>query len=402
VTAEELRRLNDDYNKAWASARDESLPQETRDTAATDAMGLRKQIDAALIDNEQAREDEQRAAAIEARVRTANIIASVRPAAPKSDLPMDEIRAYAEKKTNQVSFKIAQPQATDMTTVDTTSYIGVYTDPQSWYNRVRMFQIAQSGVLAAGPTILNTANGQQINIPKQVTDATAVAGAEGTAATVTGPVVGTAPLNQYRLDGQMAISDELFRDSGIDLNAYLGDCAARALAIKFAPYLGDIDIGTGVGLIPAAITVGTTLGVTAVSQTTPTLDEVKALKYSVLPAYRPNGKWIGNSTITLAMALAKDQNDNYMWQPSVSASEPDRLFGHPFYEDAYFDASTTGNIPIVFGDVAAAYIVRYVGGMEVSFSRDFAFTSFETTMRFAIWVDAATVDTIAVKHLILA
>jgi len=139
-----------------------------------------------------------------------------------------------------------------------------------------------------------------------------------------------------------------------------------------------------------------------VSISAPTVDEVKSLKYSVLPAYRPNASWIGNSTITLAMALAKDDNGVFIWTPSASAQEADRLFGSPWYEDAYFDASATGNIPLVYGDVRAAYIVREIGGLEVSFSRDFAFTSFEITMRAAIWRDAATVDTIAVKHLILA
>jgi len=158
------------------------------------------------------------------------------------------MKDFIEQRTNYVKFMLpATEQRTDMTTVDTSGYIGVYTDPQSWYDSVRMFAVAQSGVLAAGPTILRTGNGDQINIPKQVTDATAVAGAEGAAATVTNPVLGTTPLNQYRLDLQMALSEELFRDSGIDLNAYLRESAARALAIKEAPYYGDVDVGTGVG-----------------------------------------------------------------------------------------------------------------------------------------------------------
>jgi len=227
------------------------------------------------------------------------------------------------------------------------------------------------------------------------------AGSEGAAATGTSPVFGTAPLNSYRVDGFTPISQELFRDSGVAIEPLLRELAARSLAAKAAPYYGDVDIGTG-SSIPAAITVGTTLGVTAVGVDTVTISEMKTLMKSVLPTYRMRGSFVVNSDISLELALMKDDLGRFLVQPSVSASEPDRLFGYPVYEDAYFDASATGNIPVVFGDVGAGYIVRRVGGVQVDLSRDFAFTSFEITARWAMWHDAASIDSLAVKHLILA
>ena len=403
MNAEELKTIHADYRKAWDAARDETLPKETVDKAAADAIDLRHKLDAALIETEETREETERAAAIEARARTASIIAGVSaPPTKPAGLPVEDIRAFANGDKGPFTFTVDAPeQRTDMTTVDTTGYLK-YTIPQSWVERIVAFQIAQSGILQAGPTILETSTGQQINVPTLTTDMSSAAGAEGAAATVTNPVIGTAALNQYRVDGFVALSNELLRDTGINLDVVLGDLAGRTLAAKMAPYFANVATGTGASLVPAAVGIGSTLGVTAVSQTVPTFDEIKTLFYKLLPQYRTSAAFVGNSTITQATALAKDDTGNYLWQPSNIADQPDRLFGRPWYEDAYMAASTTGLIPLYCGDFGAGYWVRRIGGIEVGFSADFSYTSFETTMRFAAWFDEVTVDTLAIKHLILA
>ena len=399
------REIHEAYRRALETVRDEAASPEAREAAQKDVIDLRHQLDEAMVTEQEDRENDRISEAIEARERAAKEVAQLGVVAPpKSMLPVDEIRAYAnsKKRGETLSFTILPESRADWTRIDTTTYAGVYTVPQSWMDEVYMYQIAQSGVLRAGPRILTTATGNQINYPKLVTDMSSAAGLEGAAATESNPVLGTTPLNQARIDGFTPISDELIRDSGVDIEGLVRELAGRSLAAKAAPYYGDEDVGTGSGLIPAAITIGTTLGVTAVSTTAPTLDEVKSLKFSVLPAYRPRASWIGNSTLTLAVALMKDDNGNYMWQPSASAAEPDKLFGNPWHEDAYFDASASAGKVLTYGDVGAAYIVRRIGGLQVDFSRDYAFTSFETTVRWAMWHDAATIDTLAVKHLVLA
>ena len=397
--------VHEDYRRAIESMRDESASDELRKNAGEDVIALRHELDAALASEKEELADRVRAVEVEqVRAAAAKVVAGV-PVAVESAVPVEAIRAYGQSKVRGEKLSFTVPfekvvKGADWTTGDTTTYSS-YTVPQTWAQEVAMFQVAYSGTLAAGPTILNTANGNQINYPKLTTDMSAIAGAEGVAATETNPVHGTTPLNSYRIDGWTPVADELFRDSGVNVEALIRTYAARSLAIAAAPYYGDADIGTG-STLPAAITIGTTLGKTAASQTTATLDELKALMMSVLPAYRIVGRFIGNSTLTLEVALAKNDNGDYYWQPAVSADEPDRLFGKPWFEDAYFDASATGNKIAVFGDVASAYIVRRIGGIQVDLSRDFAFTSFETTARFAMWHDAATIDTLAVKHLITA
>ncbi|MCK9629877.1 MAG: phage major capsid protein [Bacteroidales bacterium] len=412
----DLERLHEEYRRACEAARDETASPETRKAAADDMLDRRHALDAALIEAQQVRDDERRQEQVEAaRDRAARLVAGLAPV-QVSPFPVDDVRAYGQSKKHgeTLSFTIpivghvapglarqfAAPQAADWTTSDTTTYSS-YTVPQRWASELYMFQIAQSGVLAAGPTILTTANGNQINYPKLTTDMSSAVGTEGSAATETNPVFGTTPLNSYRVDGWTPLADELFRDSGVDIEAVLRELALRSLAATAAPYYGNADTGTG-NSYPAAITVGTTLGKTAAAVDSVTLDELKELMYSVLPAYRAVGRFVGNSDVTLEVALAKDGDGRYMMQPSASAAEPDRVFGKPWYEDAYFDASGSANKCVVFGDVHAAYIVRQIGGIQVDLSRDFAFTSFETTARWAMWHDAATIDTLAVKHLAFA
>ena len=401
----DLQRLLQDKHEALHAYRD-AVDDEIRATAWIAVDEASKALDAALVDKETARSDNERMAAVEARDAAAKMVGSVEKPPQPAGLPVEDIRAFAKGEKGNFQFMMEPPAqrqiyGTDMTTVDTTGYLK-YTIPQSWVERIIMFQIAQSGVLQAGPTILETATGQQINVPTLTTDMSSVAGAEGAAATVTNPVIGTAALNQYRVDGFVALSNELLRDSGVNLDQVLGDLAGRTLAAKMAPYFANIATGTGASLVPAAVGIGTTLGVTAVSQTTPTFDEVKTLFYTLLPQYRTTASFVGNTTLTRSVALAKDDTGNYLWQPSNIADQPDRIFGRPWYEDSYMAASTTGLIPLYCGDFGAGYWVRRIGGMEVGFSADFSYTSFETTMRFACWFDAVTVDTLAIKHLILA
>ena len=398
----ELRTIHEEYRKALDAARN-AESDEALKAAQDDVIAKRHALDDALVAAEEAREDEARMAMVEARDAAAKQLADVR-APVDNGLPVDEIRAFArgERGPLNLTLPIESRGATDITTTDTSSYAS-YTVPQTWAGDVVNFQIAASGVLKAGPTILTTAGGNQINMPLLLTDATSVAGAEGTAATETTVVFSTAPLNAYRFDGWFGVSNELLDDTGVDISSLLREYASRSLAAKINPYFADPDIGTGSSTI-AAVQIGSATGKTSALSTTTALDDWKELMYSVLPVYRSSGRaaWVANSAETLAMALRRDDTGNYIWQPSNMAAEPDRLWGYPWYEDAYMDTTASGNEPGFFGDLKAAYVVRYGhGGMQFIVSKEFAVTSFETTFVWGVWVDGVTVDTLAVKSLLM-
>jgi HK97 family phage major capsid protein len=408
MTAEELSRLHQEYSEACEIARN---PESDEQAAASQAivLDLRHKLDEALIADKAEREDEQRAAAVEAREWAAKKAAQVETPEVRTSFPGFE--DFVEGRKQSVKYSIPQSNIKslrearttyDMTTSDTSAY-GSRLIPQTWADEVRLFEIGMSGVMQAGPTIINSDNAGQTNLPLLTTDMAAAKRTEGSANTDSGyPVFGTASLLGTPYSGWVSITEEMVRDSGPEMEALLGRLAGRSLGAALGACLGDIDYGTGASGYPASITYGLTSAVTCASQTAVTVDELLTLYQGVLPAYRLRGSFIANSAVTLSTMLSKDGQGSYLWAPAISASAPDTFMGKPWYEDAYFDASASGNIPVVFGDVQAAFAVKFVGPIEVSFSRDYQFPSFEISMRFQQVFDSATIDTIAVKGATLA
>lgn len=82
-------------------------------------------------------------------------------------------------------------------------------------------------------------------------------------------------------------------------------------------------------------------------------DSVKQLKYRVASNFRRNGVYLANSTAEEGVALLKDDNGNYLLQPSAAADEPPTFFGKRWY--------TTDGLPdtsaIVFGDLRQGYMI---------------------------------------------
>lgn len=409
VPLETLESTFEEYRKAHYTLIDKAESDEVRAAAGEIFRAKRLELDELLIEDKRAREEREIESIVEARRRAATAVAETAPQVRPGNIDLASVRdwlAKADDNARNLSFRIAPAQMEkrteyDITTVAENAY-GSYLVPQTWASIIAASEVAMSGVLAAGPRIIRTASGGQMNFPTYSTKIAAAAGTEGTAATQDTPVFGTVPLNNMRIDGYLVLTKELLRDSGPDVDGFLAEQAGVALGEKMAAYLADIDVGTGSGSVPAAITVGATSALTAASQTEVTVNELKELFYDVLPIYRRNGKWIANSALTLALAQKTDDNGQYLWQPSNIAAAPEIFMGKPWIEDAYFDASAAGNIPVVFGDVGRAYLVRLVGDIDISFSAEAGFTSFEIYMRYGQWFDAATIDASAVKAITLA
>jgi HK97 family phage major capsid protein len=123
---------------------------------------------------------------------------------------------------------------------------------------------------------------------------------------------------------------------------------------------------------------------------------------SVIPPYRVNGRWIVNNDIFVEMLTAKGDDGQYLTHPSLTAGVPDMFLGKPLIEDQYFDASAASGKVVGFGDVAAAYVVRYSGPLQIDFSSEAGFTSFEVYLRYKVRIDAATLIPDAFKVITLS
>jgi HK97 family phage major capsid protein len=401
----DLQRLLQDKHEAVRAYR-EATDEDVR-TKAWDGVHVASEaLEAALVDRETVREDEARMAAVEAREKAARIAHSTVPVTDPLDDFNAEVRDFMSGKTQKlvVPYGGRRELRTDQTTIDTTIY-GKYTITNPVWQQVEWHMNAQSGILKAPPTIIRTPGFEIMYIPKALTDPAATAAAEGAAGTVRDPVMGRTTLGAQRYGDFFSVSDEMLASSDLDWAGVLGDFAGRACASIVAQ---DLAIAAGTGTLPMGLmahaTSTTTLGTTAASATTFTFDELIALKMAVLPGYRmsPSCAWMFSTTAYVILASMKDDEGRYLWSPSTVGNEPDRLLGNPCYEEANGDTVHTAGHPVIYGDFSH-YWVRYSGpGMVFERDPSVAFTSFEQTFRYAIWVDADLGDLEAIKHLLMA
>jgi HK97 family phage major capsid protein len=302
-------------------------------------------------------------------------------------LPRTELQFPHEKRTDY-----------PLTTADTTAYTSYLIPTLIWGDLVRHLN-AQSGVLRAGPTIIRTAGNQTINVPILLTDASATAGAESTAAThSTYPVFSYVALKAFREEGLMYVTDEAQGSTEFPILTILNEVAGRALAVKAAT---DYALGAG-STAPDGLFISVKADcnancVTAASQTTVTADELLQTMFKLHGGYRAVGSWVVSQPMMQVIAGIKDDEGRYLMMASMSEGVSDRLFGRPIFEDAYADANgaiATGEEHVVFGDMSKFWI-RYAGNLVIEASREFHFDQWETAIRFALWHDCNVVDVAA-------
>ena len=156
------------------------------------------------------------------------------------------------------------------------------------------------------------------------------------------------------------VSEELLNDSVFDLESYIAREFARRIGTKEeeAFFTGD---GTGKPLGILAASGGAETGVTAASATTVTADELMDLFYSLKSPYRKNAVWILNDSTIKAIRKLKDNNGQYLWQPSLVAGTPDTILGRPVKTSAYMPAIAAGAKTIAFGDFSYYWIADRQG-----------------------------------------
>ena len=100
---------------------------------------------------------------------------------------------------------------------------------------------------------------------------------------------------------------------------------------------------------------------TAASATAITADELIDLFYSLKAPYRRNAAWVLNDSTIKAIRKLKDNQGQYLWQPSLTAGAPDLLLGKPVRTSAYMPAIAADAKTIAFGDFSYYWIADRQG-----------------------------------------
>lgn len=167
-------------------------------------------------------------------------------------------------------------------------------------------------------------------------------------------------IGAYKLGTMIKVSEELLNDSVFDLENYISKEFARRIGAKEeeAFFIGD---GKGKPLGILADTGGAETGVTAASATAITSDEIIDLFYSLKAPYRKNAVFILNDSTIKVLRKLKDNNGQYLWQPSLVSGTPDTLLGKAVKTSTYMPATVAGAKSIAFGDFKHYWIADRQG-----------------------------------------
>ncbi|MEV6791253.1 phage major capsid protein [Streptomyces sp. NPDC051320] len=272
-----------------------------------------------------------------------------------------------------------------------TATAGGDTVPTSFYDRLVQHLIQNSAIMQSGATVLNTASGETIQVPKTTAHSSASIVTEGGTIGESDPAFGQVPLGAYKYGALIQVSRELLDDTGVDLEGYLAMQAGRALGNAFGAHAIS---GSGTGQ-PRGVVTDATVGVTGGTGIGGAFssDDIIDLFFSVIAPYRrsPASVWMMADSSIAAVRKLKDTTGQYIWQPGLQAGVPDTILGKPVLTEPNVAAVATAGKSVVFGDMSQ-YFVRMVGGVRFERSDDYAFNSDMVTFRALLRADGALVD----------
>ena len=171
---------------------------------------------------------------------------------------------------------------------------------------------------------------------------------------------GQVTLGAYKLGTLIKVSEELLNDSAFDLESYISAEFGRRLGTKEeeAFFTGD---GSGKPTGILAATGGAELGKTAASATAITADEVIDLYYSLRVPYRKKAVWLMNDTTVSALRKLKDNQGQYLWEPSLVSGTPNRILGCEVITSPFMPTIAAGAKSIAFGDFSYFWIADRQG-----------------------------------------
>ena len=271
--------------------------------------------------------------------------------------------------------------------------------PTSFYDQVIMLA-RHVGPMLATSTVLNTASGENLQIPSLAQYSTAAITGEGTAIAESDPIFNSfITLGAYKFSFLVQLSTELIEDSGVDILSFLASEVGNELGFRVN---SSLTVGTGTNQ-PKGLMAATSLGVTGGTGVSGafTADNLIDLVYSVDTAGRrlPGTGFQMNAASIGKMRKLKDSAGNYVFAPALSADANDLLLGYPVFENPAIVDTGTSAKSVAFGHLPS-YFVRQVGGVRLDRSDDFAFSSGLVTFRATMRVDGNLPQTSHIKHFI--
>jgi HK97 family phage major capsid protein len=285
------------------------------------------------------------------------------------------------------SFESFASERRDLTKGSATA--GGNTVDDTMYDQIITKLENESAVIAAGATVINTAGGEDLLIPKTTTNPSGAIVAEGANYAESDPVFGQVTLGAFKYGNLVQVSSELADDSQFDILSYVSNLAgqgvARVMGVDFSNGSGS---SKPKGIAQAATSFGTSASATTI--TAANIFEV----WSTMPTQYKNAdtKWLMSPGAEKLIRLLTDSNGQFIWTPGLQAGTPANLVGYECFTDSNLDAPTSGKRALIFAHMPS-FFVRLAGGLNLATSTDFAFNADLITIRATMRGDSDVVDT---------
>lgn len=149
-------------------------------------------------------------------------------------------------------------------------------------------------------------------------------------------------LDAHKLHVAIKITEELLYDNAFGLENYIITEFGKALAnAEEDAFLNGDGVGKPTGIFDK------TKGGESIGTLTTALksDDVLDLIYKLKRPYRKNASFIMNDATLAQIRKLKDNNGQYLWQPSYQVGEPDKILGYNIRTSAFAPTDA-----IAFGD----------------------------------------------------
>lgn len=215
---------------------------------------------------------------------------------------------------------------------------GGYLVPEEYDSRL-IQTLEEENIMRKLSTRITTSGEHKINIA--ATKPAAAWIEEGAALTFGDATFGQILLDAHKLHVAIKVTEELLYDNAFGLENYIIDQFGKALAnAEEDAFLNGTGVGQPLGLF--ADKGGGTVANTVTALAT---DAAIGLVYALKRPYRKNASFIINDQLIAQLRTLKDNNGAYMWQPALTAGEPDKFLGYDVYTSQYAPSNA-----IAFGD----------------------------------------------------
>lgn len=216
---------------------------------------------------------------------------------------------------------------------------GGYLVPVEYDNRLIQV-LEEENIMRALATKITTSGEHKINIA--ATTPAALWVEEGGALTFGDAAFDQKFVDSHKLHVAIKVTEELLYDSAFDLEKYILTQFGKALAnAEEDAFLNGDGKGKPYGVFDTT-TGGTKAGNLAADIKA---DDIFDLIYNLKRPYRKGASFIMNDKTIAQIRKLKDNNGQYLWQPSLVAGEPDQIAGYKVRTSAYAPENA-----ISFGD----------------------------------------------------